>query len=137
MNVRGAFLCVKAVLPQMRRQSAGSVINIASATALMGVPGFIHYVTSKSALIGFTRALAREVGASGIRANVVLPGQVETDEVRLRMSDGERQTAISMRSLARAQVPSDLHGTLEFLISDASSFVTGQSFVVDGGGVFT
>ncbi|MBI4455912.1 MAG: glucose 1-dehydrogenase [Acidobacteria bacterium] len=136
VNIRGPFLCCRAVLPQMQEQKSGSIINISSNTVLSGVPGFLHYVTSKSAQIGFTRALAREFGSDGIRINAVMPGLVETLIVKERYSDADQQRAIAVRAIRRAQHPDDLNGVVAFLLSKDSEFITGQTFNVDGGALF-
>jgi 3-oxoacyl-[acyl-carrier protein] reductase len=136
VNVKGPFLCCRAVLPQMRKQGAGSIINTSSNTVLSGVTGFLHYVTSKSALIGFTRSLAREFGPDGIRVNAIMPGLIETEAVKNGYSETDRQRAVAMRSLPRPQSPQDLNGVVAFLLSKESAFITGQSFNVDGGALF-
>lgn len=136
VNIKGPFLCCRAILPQMRKQQSGSIINMSSNTVLSGVSGFLHYITSKSALIGFTRGLAREFGPDGIRVNVVLPGLVETEGVKNGYTEADRQHAVAVRSLARCQSPNDLNGMIAFLLSEDSAFITGQSFNVDGGALF-
>ena len=136
VNVKGPFLCCRAVLPEMRKQKSGSIINMSSNTVLSGVTGLLHYVTSKSALIGFTRALAREFGSDGIRVNAVMPGLVETEGVKSGYTEADRQRAVVMRSLPRCQSPDDLNGMVTFLLSKDSAFITGQSFNVDGGALF-
>lgn len=136
VNVRGPFLCCRAVLPHMRQQKAGSIVNISSNTVLSGVAGLLHYVTSKSALVGFTRSLAREFGPDGVRVNVIMPGLVETEGVRAGYSEGDQQRAAAVRSIARPQRPEDLNGTIAFLLSGDSAFITGQTFNVDGGALF-
>ena len=136
VNVRGPFLCCRAVIPHMRRQKSGSIINTSSNTVLSGGPGLLHYVTSKSAQIGLARSLAREFGPDGIRVNVIMPGLVETEGVLAGLTEADRQRAINVRSLIRAQKPEDLNGTIAFLLSRDSEFVTGQIFNVDGGALF-
>ena len=133
VNLRGIFLACRAVLPAMKHQGKGKIINIASGTALSGSPTRIHYVTSKAGVLGFTRTLAREVGPSGITVNAIAPGSTlseenPTDEI-LRM----RQAPLESRALRRVQVPADLVGTVIFFASDDSDFITGQTLVVDGG----
>lgn len=136
VNVRGPFLCCRAVLPQMRKQRSGSIVNISSNTVLAGVSGLLHYVTSKSAQLGFTRALAREFGPEGIRVNVVMPGLVDTDGVRQGYSGEDQERAVAVRSLSRPQQSEDLNGVIAFLLSEDSAFITGQTFNVDGGALF-
>jgi 3-oxoacyl-[acyl-carrier protein] reductase len=134
VNVKGLFLCVKAVYPAMKRQGRGKIINISSGTALNGSPFFLHYVSSKAGVIGFTRALAREVGGDNICVNAIMPG--------LTISGSNQQGVMTAEQLAdrrkrrcfqRDQVPQDLVGTVIFLASDDSDFMTGQSIGVDGG----
>jgi NAD(P)-dependent dehydrogenase (short-subunit alcohol dehydrogenase family) len=133
VNVRGAWLCAKAAVPLMRERGGGSLINVSSATVHMGVPGFAHYVASKAALIGLTRALARELGPSGIRVNAIAPGLVSNDASRELNEPGYLAAAAHARAIPREMAPGDLTGTVVFLASPASEFITGQTFVVDGG----
>ncbi|HZD40403.1 MAG TPA: glucose 1-dehydrogenase [Terriglobales bacterium] len=134
VNVKGLFLCVKAVYPAMKQQGKGKIINISSGTVLSGSPFFLHYVSSKAGVIGFTRALAREVGGDHICVNAIMPG--------LTISGANQEGVMTPEQLAdrrkrrcfqRDQVPQDLVGTLIFLASDDSDFMTGQSIAVDGG----
>jgi 3-oxoacyl-[acyl-carrier protein] reductase len=124
------------VAPLMRAQRSGSIINISSAAYLMGRPNYLHYTTSKAALIGMTRSLARELGPHDVRVNVILPGAVETEIARETVSPEQLRQQIAARSLARTEDPADLVGVMLFLASDASRFITGQSLVVDGGLTF-
>ena len=134
VNVKGVFLCCRAVYPQMKKQGRGKIINISSGTMLGGTPMFLHYVSSKAAVIGLTRALAREVGGDGINVNAITPGLTIADENQLRMLSEEylapRRQA---RAFKRDQDPEDLVGTVVFLASSASDFITGQTLNVDGG----
>lgn len=134
VNIKGPFLCAKAVFPQMKNQGSGKIINISSTTALAGTPLFLHYVTSKAALIGMTRALAREVGGYGICVNTIAPGLVEHEGQTAPKEFTEFQ--LNVRTLKRLETPDDLNGTLVYLASSDSDFVTGQTIVVDGGSVF-
>ena len=135
VNVRGAFLCAKACYPGMLRRKGGNIITVTSVTVELGMAGLLDYVSSKAALIGFTRALAREVGKDGIRVNSVMPGAIRTeqeialgfDEDELRVMSAERQC------LPRRGFADDLAGTFLYLASDDSSFVSGQDINVDGG----
>jgi YD repeat-containing protein len=114
------------------------ILNIASTVALKGVPGWLHYVASKGAVIGFTRALAREVGQSGITVNAIAPGFTLSDGIlksKLHEEIGENARR-GGRSIQRDQVPADLIGTLLYLVGEGASFVTGQTVVVDGGSIF-
>jgi NAD(P)-dependent dehydrogenase (short-subunit alcohol dehydrogenase family) len=133
VNVRGAWLCARAAVPHMRELGGGSLINVSSATVHMGVPGFAHYVASKAALIGLTRALARELGPSGIRVNAIAPGLVSNDASRQLNEPGYLAGSVQARAIAREMTAGDLTGTVLFLASAASEFITGQTFVVDGG----
>src|ERR1044071_5909518 len=134
VNIKGPFLCAKAVFPQMKAQKSGKIINISSSTAYWGTPNFLHYVASKAALIGMTRSLAREVGDYGICVNAIAPGLVEHEGQTAPKALTELQ--LKARSIKRLQTPEDLMGTLVFLASSDSDFMTGQAIVVDGGGVF-
>ena len=138
VNTLGPFICSKAVVPTMRRKGWGRIINIASTTPIKGTPNKIHYVASKGAVIAFTRSLARELGPSNITVNAVAPGFTLSDgvlqnDIHTKTSDLTRRLS---RSIQRDQVPEDLVGAVEFLASDAASFITGQTLVVDGGTVF-
>jgi 3-oxoacyl-[acyl-carrier protein] reductase len=133
VNVRGVFLCSRAVVPQMKRQSYGKIVNISSGTVFSGTPRFAHYVTSKAGVIGFTRVLARELGDWHITVNAVAPGLTqsfdEVDEATLQSFEQRSQG----RALKRVQTPQDLVGAVAFLCSADSDFMTGQTLVVDGG----
>ena len=134
VNVRGVYLCCRAVYAQMKKQRRGKIINISSGTVLGGTPMFLHYVSSKAAVIGLTRALAREVGGDGINVNAITPGLTIADENQKRMLSEEylapRRQA---RAIKRDQYPEDLVGAIVFLASADSDFVTGQTLNVDGG----
>jgi NAD(P)-dependent dehydrogenase (short-subunit alcohol dehydrogenase family) len=137
VNVRGTWLCCKHVVPHMREHGGGSIINISSGTAWKGSAGFLHYVTSKAAVAGMTRALAREYGASGrIRVNCIAPGSTESETLPAA-GDAEHQRVFSQRIIQRPEVPEDLVGTALFLASDDSAFITGQTIHVDGGSVLS
>jgi NAD(P)-dependent dehydrogenase (short-subunit alcohol dehydrogenase family) len=134
VNTRGPFECVKAVLPVMRRQGYGKIINIASGTVFKGTPMMLHYVSSKGAVVAMTRAMARELGEDGIRCNALAPGLTLSDVVKGRNDFGAMRTAnIASRSLKREETPEDLVGALIYLASRDSDFMTGQTMVVDGG----
>ncbi|MGH3343367.1 MAG: SDR family NAD(P)-dependent oxidoreductase [Carbonactinosporaceae bacterium] len=133
VNLRGMFLCCRAVLPAMRRQGAGKIVNVSSGTALSGSPTRIHYVTSKAGVLGFTRSLAREVGVHGITVNAVAPGSTLSEEAPSEEVIDQRRRRVGARALARVQVPKDVVGSVVFLLSDDSDFITGQTLVVDGG----
>jgi 3-oxoacyl-[acyl-carrier protein] reductase len=133
VNVRGTWLAMKAAVPALRASANGSIINMSSNTFLSGRAGFLHYVTSKGAIVGITRAAARELGAAGVRVNCILPGSTTT-EVTRASDDPERARELAkQRAIAREQTPADLVGTAAFLASDDARYITGQSFTVDGG----
>ena len=139
VNVRGVWNATAAVLPAMRSQGSGSIVNISSGTVLKGTPGALHYVASKGAVLAMTRAVAREVGSAGIRVNCVTPGLVSNAASREGREEefAERVAARTReRSLPREMREEDLVGAVLFLASDASGFVTGQNLNVDGGTVF-
>ena len=134
VNVKGIFLCARAVHPAMKKQRKGKIINISSGTALGGTPMFLHYVTSKAGVIGLTRALAREVGPDNICVNAITPGLTIADEKQKAMfSEDYLAARRRMRALQRDQYPEDLVGTVLFLASADSDFLTGQTINVDGG----
>ena len=136
VNLRGTFLSIKAVYPIMKEQGYGKIINIASTVALFGSPFYLHYVTSKAGIIGLTRALAKEVGKYGIRVNAVAPGLTETEGSMESISQERFSELASQTVLKRVAKPEDLIGTILFLASSESDFITGQTIVVDGGHVF-
>jgi len=133
VNLRGMFLTCRAVLPTMRRQGSGSIVNISSGVALSGSPTRLHYVTSKAGVLGFTRSLAREVGPAGITVNAIAPGSTMSEEAPSDDVVELRQGRVSARALSRVQVPGDVVGAAVFFLSDDGAFVTGQTLVVDGG----
>ncbi|GAA0948335.1 SDR family NAD(P)-dependent oxidoreductase [Pseudonocardia zijingensis] len=137
VNVRGTWQGIRAVVPAMREAGGGRIVNISSATARMGVPGFVHYVASKAAVEGLTRAAARELGPHGITVNAVAPGLVTDEATRALNSEDYIAAAAGGRALGREMVPDDLVGAVLFLTSGSGGFMTGQTLVVDGGVVFT
>ena len=136
VNVTGSMLCARAVLPAMRKANWGRIINISSSTVPLGLPLFTHYVTSKAAVVGMTRAMARELGPDGITVNAIMPGLTETEVDNAGRTDAVRQKVVDMQAVKRLEVPEDLVGMLLFLASPASGFITGQSLAVDGGSAF-
>ena len=131
VNIKGVFLCAKAVFPHMRDQGGGKIINISSNTVMAGTPDFLHYIASKSALVGMTRSMARELGTHGINVNAIAPGLVEHEGQTV---PGEISASrVRARSIQRRQTPEDITGALLYLASPGSDFVTGQTLVVDGG----
>jgi 3-oxoacyl-[acyl-carrier protein] reductase len=135
VNLKGTFLSCRAVLPAMRQQRSGPIINISSGTVFAGPPTRIHYITSKAGILGFTRCLAREEGPNGIRVNTIAPGSTLSEADPTPEIIAMRQERIGARALPRVQYPSDLVGAAVFLASDESGFMTGQTLVVDGGAV--
>jgi NAD(P)-dependent dehydrogenase (short-subunit alcohol dehydrogenase family) len=133
VNVTGAWLCTRAVAPTMRQAGWGRVINVSSATVPLGMPMYAHYVTSKAAVIGLTRSLARELGPQGINVNCVMPGMTETEVDIPGRSDATRQRVIDMQCIKRTGHAEDVVGVVLFLSSAASSFIAGQTVLVDGG----
>jgi NAD(P)-dependent dehydrogenase (short-subunit alcohol dehydrogenase family) len=139
VNVTGVWNCVRAVVPAMRGQGGGRIVNVASAIVGKGTALLLHYVTSKGAVIAMTRALARELGPSGITVNAVAPGYILSDGVRANPDIGAFQLDAIMRarSLKRDAYPEDVEGAVLFLASDDSAFMSGQTLIVDGGSVFS
>ena len=133
VNVKGYFLAARAVFPYMKKNKWGRIINLSSNTALSGVPGILHYVSSKGAAIGLTRALAREIGSAGITVNAITPGLTSTEGVKAHYSNEMLESRITARSVQRQQQPEDLVGTVMFLASDRAEFITGQTVNIDGG----
>lgn len=134
VNINGPLLCARAVVPAMRAAGWGRIINIASDAVPKGVMNYMHYVTSKSALIGMTNAMARELGTDGINVNCVRPGAVATEVDRaVNPTVDLRKTQIAQQCIKRGMEPPDLVGLMLFLSSPASSFITGQTIACDGG----
>lgn len=136
VNVRGTWQAIKAVVPAMADGGGGRIVNISSAVARNGAPGFAHYVASKAAVEGLTRAAARELGPRGIAVNAVAPGLIDDEASRTVNDPDYLVQAAGRRALGREMEPGDLVGTVLWLCSSASAFVTGQTIVVDGGVVF-
>ena len=135
VNVKGVFNCACAAAPEMRKKGGGAIINISSNTVMTGVPGMLHYVSSKGAVLAMTRALARELGDDNIRVNAIAPGLTMSEGIEAKremLAENIRMIAAG-RAIKRDQVPDDLIGAVLFLASEDSAFVTGQTLVVDGG----
>jgi len=138
VNVKGIWNCCKAVVPALRQSGGGSIINVASLAATYGMPFALHYTTSKAAVIGLTRGLARELGRDNIRVNALAPSAVMTEgtvEFLGDKLDRGLEVIRAGQSIQRTLEPADLTGTVAWLISDGSCFVTGQTIAVDGGTV--
>jgi NAD(P)-dependent dehydrogenase (short-subunit alcohol dehydrogenase family) len=135
VNIIGPNLLCRAVSPFMRKQQYGRIINIASDTVHLGVPYMAHYVSSKGALIAFTRALAREFGKDGVNVNAIAPGFTLSERIAKQPErvQGFRKANLNQLAIPRDEMPEDLAGTAVFLASEDCAFLTGQTIVVDGG----
>lgn len=136
VNLKGTWLCCKAVFPYMKKQGRGKIVNMASGVVFSGTPNFLHYVSSKGAVLAFTRALAKEVGKYGINVNSISPGLTMTTASELQSTPEHLAAVVKSRAIPRLENAEDLVGAMLFLASDQSDFVTGQSLVVDGGAIF-
>ena len=138
VNVASMFLTSRAVVPVMREQGGGAIVNISSGTPFRGVPFLLHYVTSKGAIVALTRALAKELGSDAIRVNCVAPGFTMSDGVKSHpeVVGKLRDVSVAARTIQRDQLPEDVAGAVVFLCSPAADFVTGQTMVIDGGQFF-
>jgi 3-oxoacyl-[acyl-carrier protein] reductase len=138
VNVKGIWNCCKAAVPAMRQAGSGSIVNLASLAATYGMPFALHYTTSKAAVIGLTRGLARELGRDSIRVNALAPSAVLTDGTQEFFGDKASRALEVIKagqSIQRNLTPPDLVGAVVWLVSDASRFVTGQTIAIDGGTV--
>lgn len=131
-NLRGVYLCTRAALRPMTRARSGRIINITSVIGLMGNAGQANYAAAKAGIIGFTKAVAREMGARNITVNAVAPGYIET-ELTGRLSDQIRAAILENIPLGRLGTPQDVANLVCFLASDAAAYITGQTLTVDGG----
>jgi NAD(P)-dependent dehydrogenase (short-subunit alcohol dehydrogenase family) len=138
VNVASMFLCCRAAVPRLRERGGGAIVNISSGTPFRGVPFLLHYVTSKGAIVAFTRALAKELGRDAIRVNCVAPGFTMSDGVKENPEVVEklRDVSIAARTIQRDQLPEDVVGAAVYLAGPSASFVTGQTIVIDGGQTF-
>ena len=138
VNVASMFLTCRAIVPRMRERGGGKIVNISSGTPFRGVPFLLHYVTSKGAIVAFTRALAKELGKDGIHVNCVAPGFTMSAGVQAHpeVIDALRDVSIAARTIQRDQVPEDVVGAVVFLCTAAADFITGQTMVIDGGQYF-
>lgn len=135
VNVKGTWLMTKACVPALKKAAAGKIVNIASDTALWGAPKLMAYVASKGALFAMTRSMARELGEFNISVNTISPGLTLVEATEY-VPEERHHLYVNGRAIQRQQVPDDLNGTALFLLSDLSSFVTGQNIPVNGGFVF-
>ena len=134
VNLKGYFLCARAAFPHMRGSGHGRIINVASITFFIGWAGFLDYVSSKGAVIGFTRTLAREVGPDGVTVNAVSPGAFPTAAERVHPDqEALNRRILEQQCLKRRGTPEDVGNLVTFLASDAASFITGQTIMIDGG----
>ena len=133
VNLTGPFLCARAVLPAMRRGKWGRIVNIGSGAVTLGRPGYLHYIATKSALVGMGRSMARELGPDGITVNAILPGATFTEVERKTVTPEFIERIVAQQCVHRPQVPQDLVAALLFLCSPGAEFVTGQALTVDGG----
>jgi NAD(P)-dependent dehydrogenase (short-subunit alcohol dehydrogenase family) len=138
VNVLSMFLTCRAVVPQMREQGGGRIVNISSGTPFRGVPFVLHYVTSKGAIVALTRALAKELGNDEILVNCVAPGFTMSAGVQEHpeVIEALRDVSIASRTIKRDMVPEDVVGAVAFLCGPESTFLTGQTMVIDGGQYF-
>ena len=132
VNLKGPFLCIRAVFPYMREQSKGKIINVTSNLFFSARDNFTHYIASKGGVVGLTRALAKELGQFNININCIAPGSTLSEEPSDEALEYRRRV-LPMRAIQRIEVPEDLTGTVIFLASPDSDFITGQTIVVDGG----
>jgi 3-oxoacyl-[acyl-carrier protein] reductase len=133
VNLTGPFLCARAVLPAMRRAKWGRIINIASGAVRLGRPNYLHYIATKSALMGMSLSMARELGPDNITVNAILPGATFTEIERKTVTPAQKERIVAMQCIPRAETPQDLVGAALFLASEASGFITGQNINLDGG----
>jgi 3-oxoacyl-[acyl-carrier protein] reductase len=131
-NLNGVFHTCRAAVRGMMKRRAGSIVNISSVVGVRGNPGQTNYSASKAAIIGFTKALARELGRRGVRANVVAPGYVDT-RLTQAISQDMRDLMVANTPLGRFGSPEDVAAAVRFLCSDEASFITGEVLLVDGG----
>jgi len=133
VNITGCFLLARAVLPAMRARGWGRIVNISSSAVPTGTKNYLHYVTSKSALVGMTSSMARELGGQGITVNCVMPGGTFTEVPRETITAEGKARLLAAQCIPREGVAMDLVGLALFLCSEASSFITGQTIACNGG----
>jgi 3-oxoacyl-[acyl-carrier protein] reductase len=133
INLKSVFHCCKLVVPHMVKQRSGAIVNISSVTFFTGLQNLTHYITSKAGIIGFTRALAREMGEHNVRVNCITPGAIETEGERKLMPKEESDAFLNFQSLKRRITPQDIARVCYFLSTDLSGAMTGQTLNVDGG----
>ena len=133
VNLNGVYACARQVVDTMKENGFGRIINIGSAAVTMGRPNYTHYVASKSALIGMSRSMARELGSFGITVNTIMPGATFTEIERKTVTPQQKDAIVASQCIQRPATPDDILGTVLFLCSDESGFVTGQAITIDGG----
>lgn len=136
VNVKGLWMTCKAIAPQMIAQGQGKIINVSSNTPYKGIPNFLHYVSSKAAVIGLSRAMARELGEYNITVNSLCPDLIPDADIIAKQGTQADERTVASRCLKRTQTPEDMAGAAVFLLSDDSNFITGQSLLVNGGAHF-
>jgi 3-oxoacyl-[acyl-carrier protein] reductase len=134
VNLKGYFLCARAVYPHMKERGGGSIVNVSSITFFVGWTLLLDYVTSKGGIVGFTRTLAREVGPEGINVNAIAPGAFPTDAEKIHPDqEGYNRWVLDQQSIKRRGAPDDIGNLIAFLASDEASFISGQTVGIDGG----
>jgi 3-oxoacyl-[acyl-carrier protein] reductase len=133
VNISGAFHCARAVIPAMQQAKWGRILNIASGTPLLGLPNYLHYITSKSAVFGMSRSMARELGPWNITVNTFIPGVTKTEIERPSVSDEKFKGYVALQCLKRMSTPDDMAKVVTFLCSDEAAWITGQTILADGG----
>jgi 3-oxoacyl-[acyl-carrier protein] reductase len=136
VNLKGPWLTAKAILPAMKARGKGKIINVSSTLAMKGGPGEAHYAASKAGVINLTKTLAQELGQYNITVNAIAPGLTVTETTKKFYGPEIFQSSASRRSIKRIEYPDDVIGTIVFLVSDDSNFITGQTIVVSGGDYF-
>jgi len=133
VNLNGVYACSRQVVDTMKENGFGRIINIGSAAVTMGRPNYTHYVASKSALIGMSRSMARELGSFGITVNTIMPGATFTEVERKTVTPQQKEAIVASQCIQRPATPNDILGTVLFLCSEESGFLTGQAITIDGG----
>lgn len=137
VNTKGVWQMARAALPELRRADRGSIVNVASSTALFGRENYAHYVGSKAGVLGLSRAMARELGPFGIRVNSLTPGPIFTEVPRATVTPAQKEALVASQSLKRPGEPEDIASVIAFLLSFQSAFISGQTVNVDGGMINT